>query len=96
MRRSLLLAGLLTLAPAARAADVLSDPLSGSTTGQQNGGTFVSGGGWQAGQQITWDLGTELTEGGMSIEVTNWDPNSDSPQHQFDKQQVINMYQGGR
>ncbi|MCC6897723.1 MAG: DNRLRE domain-containing protein [Polyangiaceae bacterium] len=93
MRRSLLLAGLLTLAPAARAADVLSDPLSGSTTGQQNGGTFVSGGGWQAGQQITWDLGTELTEGGMSIEVTNWDPNSDSPQHQFDKQQVINMYQ---
>lgn len=77
----------------ARAADVLSDPLNGSTTGQQNGGSFVSGGGWQAGQQITWDLGVELTEGGMSVEVTNWNPNSDSPQHQFDKQHIINMYQ---
>jgi len=74
-------------------ADVLDDPLNGSTTGQQSGGTFVSGGGWQAGQQIVWDVGSELTEGGMSVEVTNWNPNSDSPQHQFDKQHIINMYQ---
>ncbi|MBK9000509.1 MAG: DNRLRE domain-containing protein [Myxococcales bacterium] len=82
------------LAPGrAAAADVLTDPLNGSTVGQQTGGTFVSGGGWQAGQQITWDVGSELTEGGMSVEVTNWNPNSDSPQHQFDKQHIINMYQ---
>lgn len=77
----------------ASAADVLSDPLNGSTTGQQSGGTFVSGGGWQAGNQIKWDLGVVLTEGGMSVEVENWNPNSDSPQHQFDKQHIINMYQ---
>jgi hypothetical protein len=84
---------LLVVPASAWAADVLDDPLNGSTTGQQTGGTFVSGGGWQAGQQIAWDVGSELTEGGMSVEVTNWNPNSDSPQHQFDKQHIINMYQ---
>ncbi len=72
---------------------VLDDPLNGSTSGTQSGGQFVSGGGWQAGQQIKWDLGKVLTEGGLSVQVTNWNPNSDSPQHQFDKQHIINMYE---
>ena len=72
---------------------VLDDPLNGSTSGSQSGGQFVSGGGWQAGQQIQWDLGKVLTEGALSVQVTNWNPNSDSAQHQFDKQHIINMYE---
>lgn len=89
----LALALVTTTASGGRAADVLTDPLNGSTSGQQKGGSFVPGGGWQAGQQIVWDLGVELTEGGLSVELKNWNPNSDSPQHQFAKQHIINMYQ---
>lgn len=71
---------------------LLSDALAGSTTGIQNGGQFVPGG-WQAPGQITWDLGKVVTEGGMSIQVSNWNPDSASPQHHFDKQHILNMYE---
>lgn len=94
LRRTFGFALALTLCSAGvRAQIVLEDALINSTKGQQQGGQFVSGGGWQAGQQIHWDVGFEVTEGGMSIEVTNWDPSSASTQHQFDKQHIINMYQ---
>jgi hypothetical protein len=78
--------------PGAQAADLLNDSLNGSTTGNQNGGTF-EGGGWKAPTQIWWDLGTYVTEGGFSVEVTNWDPSAGSAQHHFDKQHIINMYE---
>ncbi len=81
-----------SLPATATAADILKDPLNGSTLGQQTGGSFV-GGGWKTGQQIKWDLGVAVTEGGLSIEVTNWDPNTNSSQHQFAKQHIINLYE---
>lgn len=71
---------------------VLTDPLDGSTSGNKDGGSFT-GGGWQAPQQIGWDLGKVLTTGTFSVEVTNWNPNDDSPQHKHPKQQIINMYE---
>ncbi len=83
----------LLVASGARGQMVLEDDLVSSTKGTQQGGTFAAGGGWQAGKQIYWDVGFEITEGGMSIEVTNWDADATSPQHQFDKQHIINMYQ---
>ncbi len=92
-RRGGLLLALVFWATTASAQIVLEDDLSGSTKGQQQGGQFVSGGGWQAGKQIHWDVGFEVTEGGFSVEVTNWNPDTTSPQHQFAKQHIINMYQ---
>ena len=71
---------------------ILTDSLDGSTSGAQNGGQFVTGG-WQAPGQITWDLGQPVTEGGMSIHLTNWNPDATSPQHHFDKQHILNMYE---
>ena len=88
-------AALLVLVGVGRPCDAetfLSDPLDGSTTGAQDGGSFAWGG-WQAPHQIVWDLGVALTEGTFSVEVTNWDPNSDSAQHLYPKQQIINMYE---
>lgn len=83
---------LLSLSVSADGADILKDPLNGSTLGQQTGGSFVNGG-WQAGKQIKWDLGMVVTDGGMSIQVTNWNPNTNSPQHQHAKQHIINIYE---
>ena len=84
---------LLLVTTSARGQMVLEDDLINSTKGTQQGGSFVAGGGWQAGKQIHWDVGFEVTEGGFSVEVTNWNPDTTSPQHQFDKQHIINMYQ---
>ena len=89
---SCLLGLLLVVGAAPASAQVLTDSLNGSTSGTQDGGTFT-GGGWRAPRQISWDLGEALVEGGMSVEVTNWNPNENSPQHQKDKQQIINMYE---
>ena len=87
------LLGLLVLVGAGPASgQVLTDSLNGSTSGTQDGGAFT-GGGWQPPKQIWWDLGEALVEGGMSVEVTNWNPNADSPQHQHEKQQIINIYE---
>ncbi len=93
MRSRLLLSWFALLSTTATAQVQFTDPLNGSTTGVQNGGAFVSGGGWQAGRQVKWDLGTALTEGSFTVELLNWNPNSDSPQHQFDKQQILAMYE---
>jgi hypothetical protein len=71
---------------------LLFDSLNGSTSGNQNSGSFT-GGGWQAPEQISWDLGAPIFEGSFSVEVTNWNPNSDSSQHQHGKQHIINMYE---
>lgn len=71
---------------------VLGDSLAGGTSGSKDGGSF-SGGGWKAPHQIEWDLGQSISEGSFSVEVTNWNPNSDSSQHQHGKQQIINMYE---
>jgi len=91
--RQVALAAVLLLWPAeALAAIVLQDSLDGATSGTQTGGTFT-GGGWQAGQQIEWDLGTAVQDGGLSIELTNWNPDADSPQHQHVKQHILNLYQ---
>ncbi|MBI5527884.1 MAG: DNRLRE domain-containing protein [Deltaproteobacteria bacterium] len=94
-RTSLFFGVLVVLAvcpPGVHAADLLHDPLNGSTTGNQNGGSF-EGGGWKAPTQVWWDLGTYVTEGGFSVEVTDWDPSAGSAQHHFDKQHIINMYE---
>jgi len=96
MRRTLLASAVLALttcSAVAAAQTVLDDPLAGSTSGTQNGGQFVSDG-WQAPGQVSWDVGIPITEGGMSVEVTNWNPDATSPQHHFDKQHIINMYEG--
>ncbi|GMV42468.1 MAG: hypothetical protein AMXMBFR64_41840 [Myxococcales bacterium] len=71
---------------------LLQDPLDGSTSGQQDGGAFVPGG-WQAPHQVVWDLGATVVAGGMTVTVTNWNPNEDSPQHVHDKQHIINLYE---
>ena len=71
---------------------VLQDPLNGSSTGNVNGGQFVDGG-WKAPHQIWWELPEALSQGGMSVELDNWNPNEDSPQHKHDKQHIINMYE---
>jgi len=94
MRRSTPLATLALLVAGPVAAQVqLDDALGSSTTGTQTGGQFVAGGGWQAGHQVMWDLGVVLTEGTFSVQLSNWNPNSDSPQHQFDKQHILSMYE---
>lgn len=72
----------------------LCDSLDGSTTGRQDGGSFTQGG-WKPGWAIRWDLGTFLTEGAFSADLDNWDPSSSSPQHQYDKQQILDMYEDG-
>jgi hypothetical protein len=74
------------------AGTILSDPLSGSTTGNKKGGSFKEAG-WQAPHQIWWDAGKAMNAGSLTVEVTNWNPNSDSPQHKHGKQQIINMYE---
>ena len=86
------LACVLFFSGVAAADTLLSDPLSGATSGAMNGGSF-EGGGWKAPTQIVWDLGEKITEGTFSVQVTSWDPNDDSPQHHFDKQHIINMYE---
>lgn len=83
---------LCSLPSIAAAQTVLDDPLAGSTSGTQNGGQFVAEG-WQAPGQVAWDVGMPITEGGMSVEVTNWNPDATSPQHLYDKQHIINMYE---
>jgi len=88
----LLAAVAVTVQPAFAADYVLEDPLDGSSTGNVNGGQFVDGG-WKAPQQIWWELPEAISAGGMSVEVTNWNPNEDSPQHKHDKQHIINMYE---
>ena len=70
-----------------------TDALMGSTTGTQSGGSFEAGGGWRAGRQVKWDLGSAVTEGSFSVELLNWNPNSNSPQHGFDKQHIVAMYE---
>lgn len=70
-----------------------NDALMGSTTGTQSGGSFEAGGGWRAGRQVKWDLGSAVTEGSFSVELLNWNPNSNSPQHGFDKQHIVAMYE---
>jgi hypothetical protein len=75
-------------------ADVfLDDPLNGGTSGTMDGGEFVPGGGWKAPRQIKWDLGTYLTEGVFTVQLTNWDPSAASPQHRYDKQHILAMYE---
>lgn len=91
--RSRLLISLTLLSLPALAQVTFSDDLNGATTGARNGGQFVPGGGWQAGHQVKWDLGAALTEGSFSVELLNWNPSFDSPQHQFDKQQIVAMYE---
>lgn len=76
----------------AGAEPLLSDPLAGATSGQQNGGELLPDG-WKAPGQIHWDVGAAIVEGGLSVVLTNWDPNEDSPQHQFDKQHIVNLYE---
>jgi len=71
---------------------VLSDSLIGGTSGNNEGGEFTAKG-WMAPHQIWWDLGQEITAGGMSVELLNWNPNEDSPQHQYQKQHIVNMYE---
>ncbi len=61
---------------------------------QNNGGTFLSGQGWQANNEYSQLLITLPTEGlpyegMMVIDVTNFDPAS---QNVIRKQQIINMY----
>ncbi|MBL8919275.1 MAG: DNRLRE domain-containing protein [Myxococcaceae bacterium] len=90
---SRLLISLTLLSCPALAQVAFTDDLNGATTGARNGGQFVSGGGWQAGHQVKWDLGAALTEGSFSVELLNWNPSFDSPQHQFDKQQILAMYE---
>lgn len=82
---------LLASAPAS-AGELLFDSLTDGTSGNQDGGEFTEEG-WKAPHQIWWDLGQEVTSGGMSVEVFGWNPASDSPQHQHTKQQIINMYE---
>lgn len=89
---AMFVATLTVLAGPAGAATLLTDALSGGTSGQQSGGSFVDGG-WQAPHQIAWDLGATVVEGGFSVTLTNWDPNDDSPQHLYDKQHIINLYE---
>lgn len=72
---------------------VLDDPLSGSTLGNRVAGQFAASGGWQAGHQVWWDLGTVVTDGNLTLQLFNWNPNSDSPQHQYDKQHIIALYE---
>ncbi len=52
------------------AESVLSDPLVGGTSGTAVGGEFTADG-WKAPHQIWWDLGQEITAGGMSVELLN-------------------------
>ncbi len=88
-----LMAVLVVVPFAAFAQFQFADPLTSATTGTQNGGQFVAQGGWQAGTQVKWDLGTVLTEGTFRVELLNWNPNSDSAQHGFDKQHILSMYE---
>ncbi len=74
---------------------ILCDSLNGSTRGSAKGGQFVSGGGWQPGWNIVWDLGRTLSEGAFSAELSNWDTSTSSPQHQHSKQHILNMFQEG-
>lgn len=72
---------------------VLCDSLDGSTRGNAKGGQFLSGGGWQPGWNIIWDLGRTLNEGSFSADLANWDTSTSSPQHQHSKQHILNMFQ---
>lgn len=90
--RLLLSLALALLPMTALSQTLLQDPLDGSTSGQQDGGAFVPGG-WQAPHQIAWDLGATVVAGGLTVTVTNWNPNDDSPQHVHDKQHIINLYE---
>jgi hypothetical protein len=92
MRSRLLISLIVLCALPATAQVQFADDLDGSTTGTRNGGQFVPGG-WQAGHQVKWDLGAALTEGSFTVELLNWNPSFDSPQHQFDKQQILAMYE---
>ena len=65
MRSRLLISCFALISTAATAQVQFTDPLTSSTTGVQNGGAFVSGGGWQAGRQVKWDLGAALTRKGV-------------------------------
>lgn len=71
----------------------LCDELSGQTSGNRDGGSFVSGGGWTPGWSIVWDLGTFLAEGAFSADLDNWDPYHTSSQHHYEKQPILNMYE---
>ena len=49
----------------------LCDPLDGTTTGTQQGGSFIADG-WQVnafGDQIAWDLGAQVTSGTLRLHV---------------------------
>ncbi len=70
----------------------LCDSLNGSTEGSENGGDFVHGG-WTPGWNIRWDLGHSLSQGAFSADLDNFDPSENSPQHQYDKQQILSMYE---
>ena len=74
-------------------ATLLCDELSGETSGNRDGGSFVSGGGWTPGRSIVWDLGTFLAEGALSADLDNWDPYHTSSQHHYEKQPILNMYE---
>lgn len=72
---------------------IFCDALNGSTSSnRRDGGTFVDGG-WKAPGQIIWDLGRTLTSGRFSATLLNWNPASDSPQHQGSKAHILNMYE---
>lgn len=74
---------------------LLCDTLDGSTSGRQDGGSFVTGGGWTPGWNITWDLGRTLNQGAFSADLKNWDTSTSSSQHRHSKQHILNMYQEG-
>ncbi|MBK7977102.1 MAG: hypothetical protein IPK07_28840 [Deltaproteobacteria bacterium] len=74
---------------------LLCDALAGATTGNRDGGSFVSSGGWTPGWNIEWDLGQTLAEGAFSADLGNWDTSTSSPQHRHSKQHILNMYQEG-
>ncbi len=71
---------------------LLCDSLDGSTSGNRDGGQFVDGG-WTPGWNIVWDLGITLSEGAFSADLDNWDTYHSSPQHHYEKQPVLSMYQ---
>jgi hypothetical protein len=72
---------------------LVNDPLNGSTTGIQQGGSWAAGGGWQAAAgdvRITYDLGAAYGAGTFEVDVRNYDPCN---QPNNEKCHILSMWQ---